>query len=35
MILKRKPKTNKLKIPFKNSDFLKPNFNGPFLHNKG
>ena len=35
IIVKRKPKTNKLKKPFKNSDFFKPNFNKHFLHNKG
>ena len=34
IIVKRKPKTNKLKKPFKNSDFFKSNFNEHFLHNK-
>ena len=35
IIVKTKPKTNKLKKLFKNSDFFKPNFNKHFLHNKG
>ena len=35
IIVKRKPKTNRLQKPFKNSDFFKSNFNEDFLHNKG
>ena len=35
IIVKRKPKINKLKKPFKKSDFFKPIFNKHFLHNKG
>ena len=35
IIVKRKPKSNRLKKPFKNSDFFKSNFNEYFLHNKG
>ena len=35
IIVKRKPKTNKLKKPFKNSDLFKPKFNKHFLHNEG
>ena len=32
---RRKPKTNKLKELFKNSDFFKSNFKEHFLHDKG
>ena len=35
IIVKRKPRTNILQKPFKNSDFFKSNFNEYFLHNKG
>ena len=35
IIVKRKPKTNRLQKPFKNSGFFKSNFNEHFLHNKG
>ena len=35
IIVKRKPKTNILQKPFKNSDFFKSNFNEYFFHNKG
>ena len=35
LIVKGKPKTNKLKKPFKNSDFFKPNSNEHFLDSTG
>ena len=35
LIVKGKPKTNKLKKPFKNSDFFKPNSNEHFLDSAG
>ena len=35
IIVKRKPKTNRLQKAFKNSDLFKSNFNEHFLQNEG
>ena len=35
VIVKRKPKMNRLQKAFKNSDFFKSNLKEHFLHNKG